>query len=289
MQTVSVGAVQASLFVSATDENETRISEANENTRSTLKYADVTLTLDENPGIFAFAYHLDFDASAWQAVSVTLAPNAAQRGIFMPTLPPLDGGSNPGRLTFLGFIDDWNDPDTTGIIATVRFEGISANPDVSSFVLGDLEVVGESMNVSSLARNNNMNTSSLAGGSDSPSLHNATRLHRYMAGLPGHDISPMCTALDMNNDGRINMRDLLLMSQKFVGYDIASGLCAESLNLVPKDDVDNKTALGSQNKNKSSSGMNPRSGTSFVTKPKISGGYGHVIALKSDGTVWTCA
>jgi len=112
MQTVSVGAVQASLFVSTTDKNttdknETRISEANENTRSTKKYADVTLTLDENPGIFAFAYHLDFDASAWQAVSVTLAPNSSQRGIFMPTLPPLDGGSNAGRLTFLGFIDDW--------------------------------------------------------------------------------------------------------------------------------------------------------------------------------------
>jgi hypothetical protein len=257
-QTVSVGAVQASLFATATGRN----------------YVDVSLTLDEDPGIFAFAYHLDFDDSAWEAVSVTLAPNSSQRGIFMPTLPPLDGGSNSGRLTFLGFIDDWNDPDTTGTIATIRFRGIGRNPDVSSFILDDLEVVGSNMEVSSLVKS----------GDDFPSLLDAARLHRYIAGLPGHGMAPFCTSLDINNDRRIDMRDLLLMSQMLVGHSDNLRINSDSLNLFPDNDSDGGIRNSGSSQNSTSS-----SGTNFTTKPMISGGYNHVLALKSDGTVWACA
>gem|GEM_PF-2191429 len=256
-QTVTLGSVQASLATYLYDES----------------YTYVVLSLDEDPGIFGFAYHLDFAPSYWEVVSISLAPNSEARGLFMPTLPPVDGGLIPGRLTFAGFFDDWNDPVTTGVVATVLFRAIGESRNMDAFALGDLEIVDEDWNAASIGD----------GGDTFPALLDVVRIHRHIAGLVGLDRSSDFYAVaDMDDDGFVCVYDFLTISQKLAGHDIYFGLYEYSLNLFPDD---GKSAYAEIVGFSAAQDIVPFS-TGFHTTPMIAAGANHTVALRNDGTVW---
>jgi len=120
------------LLGNAIEFNGVRISKS---TSRSGNYIDVALSLDSNPGIWAFMTELIFDETILTPISISEEHDLQDLQVAMP---PIEGGRYSDRLIFMAYGADISY--ATGAIATIRFKVNSGQDREFPITLGSLNV-----------------------------------------------------------------------------------------------------------------------------------------------------
>jgi hypothetical protein len=198
--------------VSTLEVNGTRVSKSI--TQLPDGYIDVTLTLDENPGIYSFLADLIFDEAKLTPVSIEHAlcerqhcPDNPCAGDFCfhdfsITLPPITGGRYENRRIFVAIGTKISYD--IGVIATTRFRVNEPIDHVLPIAIGRLEVVGcdGSGGIESFSVSTDSETL-MQQGIDVDALE----LSLFSTPMSGTVIG------DINRDGKIDLYDTTLLAR----------------------------------------------------------------------------
>ena len=214
-------------------------------------YADVTISLDANPGILGFLADLLFDDTVLTPVSIMVEAGLMD---FKITTSPLEGGRYSGRLIFLA--DSAVRTYETGAIATVRFSASEINHDLP-IELGYLDVVpgdffGELMGFAPFESGNALARSAAQGMT--PPVVLVTPFTPEGIALGDADNDGWLTDLDVDAirwhiagsseiinrraadfdlDGTIDGIDVLLLRAALAGHPVPIGSPPQSLTIIP--------------------------------------------------------
>lgn len=215
------------------------------------EYADVTLSLDANPGIWTLQVNLSFDETKLTPVYIT----EGDIQDFDFEFSPVEGRRTSSRLTFIACSD--NEVHDTGRIATVRFRmneiaGRQLPVAISHFAVVAVNEYNEILHSYATADDNLLAATGIqvaetfsttsnvpvggilfgdVDGNGQIDVGDLTRLRQYLANW---QIIIDRRASDVDVNGHINSGDVTRFSQYLADWPVYLGPSAGSITIIPE-------------------------------------------------------